>query len=214
MNLCIIAGERTEEICTYLQTNYRDKVSLSVWFPKEKRFLETTDIVLFEKENSALLSQILSMEEPPLIVILKEGISTKNIRYITELSRELPDILASVLEKEPVISLVTGKETYVYPQKDVVSVLSDGMLQLTLRTGRKAVLRHGFRRLLESLSPVYFFRVGDKALVNVLYVAKFQDDGVLMENGDLISCTPEQLKRAENAFFKLKLCQNLLKKES
>ena len=107
-----------------------------------------------------------------------------------------------------------GKEAYVYSQKDVVCVVSDKLLHVTLRSGKNLVLRHGFRRLWESLSPGYFFRVGDKAFVNTLYVSEFRADGILLENGNLIPCTQEQLKRAENAYYKTKFLKNSPKKLS
>ena len=214
MKICIIAGGRTEEICTYLQTNYRCGAELSVWFPKEKRSLADTDMVISENEHSPLISQILAAEEPPLIVVFGSGVSTKKIRYIKDFPKDFPAIMESLPEKEPTVSLVLSKETYVYPQRDVVSVVSDKFLHITLCSGKSVVLRHGFRRLWESLSPGYFFRVGDKALVNILYVSQFRPDGILLENGNLIPCTEEQLKRAENAYYKTKFLKNSPKKLS
>lgn len=213
MKLCIVAGKRTREILSYLKTNFRSRVEISVWFPQEERSHTDTDIIISETESSFPVSQILSLEDPPLIIIMKDGISTKKIRYVKDISMELPEIIESLCEKEPVITFSTRHESYVYPQREVVSIVKEQFLHVTFRSGKKAVYHHGLRRLLEGLSREYFFRVGDKTCVNALYVSKFCPDGILMQNGIFFPCSQEQLKKAENAFYRTKFCQNSLKKE-
>lgn len=213
MKLCIIAGKRTQELLSYLKTNFRSDAEVCVWFPEEEASFTDTDIVISETKNSALLSQIVSSEDSPLIIVLADGVSTRKIRYINDISTKLPQMIHSLCEKEPVITFSTRHENYIYPQKEVVSIVKEQFLQVTFRSGKQAVYHHGFRRLLESLSREYFFRVGEKTCLNALYVSKFCPDGILMQNGAFFPCTQEQRRNAENAFYRTKFCQNSLKKK-
>ncbi len=212
MKICVAAGKKTVEMVSYLQTNFRGQAEVTVWFPQEELSLKDMDLVILEREQPNLTEALMPMENPPLIVVTKEGKSTEQIRYLPDFSAQFPKLFSSLMEKEPLITFLSKNETYVYRQKDIVSIVREGFLTLQLRSGKKAISTEGFRKVSRRLRSDWFFPVGKDAIVNAMYVSRFCSDGVLMQNGILIPCTQEEAIKAENAFFKTKFEGNLPKK--
>ena len=207
----MIAGNKTKEILSYLQTNFRDQAELSVCFPKEEPDLDDIDIVISEKELPALTQALYSMESPPLLIVLKSGKSNQNILYTDNFCKDFPEAFSSLQEKEPILCFLDKNETYVYLQKEVVSIHSGKFLTIHLRSGEKLISHEGVRKVAARLSPNYFFRVGDKIFLNALYVSEFLSDGIRMQNGMLIPCEESLLKKAENNYYKTRFFQNFPK---
>lgn len=213
MKICLVAGKRTHELFSYLQTNFRSRAEVTVWFPKEELSLSDVDVVILDHKMPRFTEELLEMEHPPLIVITQEGTSHGPIQYLPDFAAQFPSLADSMLEKEPLLTFVSGNEAYRYRQKDVISLVKDGVLTVQLRSGKTAVSTDGFRKICRQLRPDWFFAVGKTAMVNASYVSRFSPEGVLLQNGRLISCTPEECVRAENAFFKAKLTETPAKTE-
>ncbi|MBQ7792163.1 MAG: hypothetical protein IJ367_01555, partial [Clostridia bacterium] len=174
--------------------------------------LAETDVVILEQEKPLLTESILSMENPPLIVVAKEGVSSGNIRYLPDFTAQFPKLLSTLTEKVPLLIFLSKNETYLYRQQDILYIQRDGCLTLHLRSGDKAVTTEGIRKVFSRLSKKLFFPVGKNVMANAMYVSRFCPDGVLMQNGRLIPCSQEELPKAENAFFQTKFNEILPKK--
>lgn len=211
MKICLIAGKKTCELLSYLQTNFRLQAEVSVHFQGEDIPWEQADIILSEQLLPSFAEQIERLENPPLLVICAKGSSGKHIRYLTDLQTEFPKIVAQKTPKDPMLCFPVKNETFVFCQKDIIHITSEGCLTIHLRSGKSAVTTESLKSVYARVCRNLFFSVGNRHLINASYVSRFTLEGIHLLNGAIITGTQEELSTAKNDFYKIKFYENLPK---
>ena len=208
MKICLMPHPNTLERFSYLISNFRENTDIEICFPEENFTIKNADIFILEDHTPLITECLLSMENPPLIVILKEGISQKHIRYLPKFPKGFSKLLKEIAERTPTVRLNLHKQACFYNQTDILWITYDKNLTIYFRQGNKITSRQSFRKIAKQLSPQMFFPVGENTFVNTEYVSKLTDNEISLQNGQKIPFDSAITAQVKNAFFKIKYLNN------
>lgn len=208
MKICLMPHPNTAARFSYLTSNFRNLADIEIWFPEEDFNTKNADIFILEEELSFITERLLSQQNPPLIVIPKEGRTTKRIRYLPDFSMQFPKLMKEINECTPTIQLQQKHKLYFYNQQDILYLQKEKSITICFRQGTKIVSKQSFEKISKQLSLQLFFPVDCNTFVNTAYVAKITDEAVFMENGKQFHFHPESAQQVKNAFFKAKYFSN------
>ncbi|MBO5408409.1 MAG: hypothetical protein J6A61_03265 [Clostridia bacterium] len=213
MKTGIFAGKQTQELVSYLEANFSKEIILSVLFSQEDISGSNIELIILEASQTSLIPTLLSLPNPPMVVVMGKGSSRENLCYLTDFFRDFPKFFSEFVPREPTVTIVKNNQKFMYRQADIVAVTNDVPVTIHLRSGNKIVPNIGYRQLYTKLSSRFFFKVSKTAMANITYVAQITPDAVLMENGLRLPLTPEERQAAENAFYKIKFQENISRRK-
>lgn len=208
MNVGLIPGKETQKLISFLESTFRNEISLSLLFPGEDFHEKDFDIVILEEDAAIHLCELEQFVPSPLIVVFGKGTERENLRYLPRFYEQFPALWKEAVPREHTLVITKGNQKFTYRQKDIVAITNEVSATILLRNGKTIIPKEGFRRMFSRLDPSLFFLVSQKEAVNILYVSKMETNAVLLENGLRIPFLPSQQQKVENAFYKTKFFQN------
>ena len=196
--------KNTIERFTYLTVNLCEMADIEICFPEEDPASKNADIFILEEPNHIVTDRLLSAKEPPIIVLPKEGVSQKNIRYFPNFTKQFPKLLKEIADRVPMLRLQQKNKSYFYNQKEILYLQKDESVTICFRYGNKIVSKQSFRKITKQLSEQLFFPVGETTFLNIEYISGFIENAVCLQNGEKFFFPPEQAEQVKNAFFKTK----------
>lgn len=190
-------------------SDFRSEIDIEICFPEENLKEKNADIFILEEELPMATERLLSMETPPVIVIAKDGISNRQIRYLPDFTKQFPKLLGEINEHNPLLQLQQKNQRYFYRQKDILYLQKDKNVSIYFRQGTRIISKQSFQKITKQLDERIFFAVGCDVFVNAEYVSRLSADAVWLQNGQSILFPPEQSDQVKNAYFKTKYLCNL-----
>lgn len=208
MKICLIPHPNTTERFSYLISTLHNQVEIAICFPEEDPIGMQADLFILEEDVPDMIQRLLSMENPPPIVITKNGLSNSHIRYLPNFTEDFPKFFKHLKEREPVLLFRYQNEYYSYLQKDILLLTKTKDVTIQFRQGNQLTYRLSFNKLAKQLSKQLFFPVGEDYFVNAEYVYEITSDSILMQNGQKLSFGAETAEQIKNAYFKTKFLRN------
>ncbi len=209
MKICLFPHPNTAKRFSALMSDFRSEIDIEICFPEENLKEKNADIFILEEELPMVTERLLSMETPPVIVIVKSGISNRQIRYLPDFTKQLPKLLDEINEHNPLLQLQQKNQRYFYHQKDILYLQKDKSVSIYFRQGTRIISKQSFQKITKQLDERIFFAVGSDVFVNAEYVSRLSADAVWLQNGQSILFPPEQSEQVKNAYFKTKYLCNL-----
>ncbi len=204
MKICLLPHPDTVHRLSYLITNFQNQADIEICFPGEDPAEKNADIFILEQAVPQVTERLLSMAEPPVIVMTKEGISNRHIRCMSDFPKQFPKLIKEITERSPMLQLRQKQHAYFYSQKDILYLRQDKSIGIYFRQGTKVVSKQSFQKITQQLSPLIFFPVGNDVFVNTEYVSRLTENAVILQNGQIISFEPAISEEVKNAFYKAK----------
>ena len=209
MKICLFPHPNTAKRFSSLMSDFRSEIDIEICFPEENLKEKNADIFILEEELPMATERLLSMETPPVIVIAKDGISNRQIRYLPDFTKQFPKLLDEINEHNPLLQLQQKNQRYFYHQKDILYLKKDKSVSIYFRQGTRIISKQSFQKITKQLDERIFFAVGSDVFVNAEYVSRLSADAVWLQNGQSILFPPEQSEQVKNAYFKTKYLCNL-----
>ena len=209
MKICLFPHPNTPQRFASLSCKFQNQIDIEICFPKENLREKKGDIFILEEEFPFVTERLLALEVPPIIVIAKDGISQKQVRYLPDFSKQFPKLLKEIKDRNPMLQLQEKHQRYFYNQKDILYLQNEHNITIQLRQGTKIVSKQSFQKLSNQLSEQLFFCVGENVFVNIEYVSRLTKEAVFLQNGQKFPIPPTEAERIQNAFFKTKYLGNL-----
>ena len=125
MKICLFPHPNTAKRFSSLMSDFRSEIDIEICFPEENLKEKNADIFILEEELPMATERLLSMETPPVIVIAKDGISNRQIRYLPDFTKQFPKLLDEINEHNPLLQLQQKNQRYFYHQKDILYLKKD-----------------------------------------------------------------------------------------
>ncbi len=208
MKICLMPHPNTAERFSYLTSTLQNQAEIVICFPEEDPIGMQADVFILEEEAPDITQRLLSMENPPLIMIVKNGISVQSIRYCPDFTKDIPRFLKQIEERAPVLLFRYHNESYSYLQKDILLLTGAKGVTIQFRQGTQLTYRLSYDKLAKQLSKQLFFPVGEDYFVNAEYVYEIASDFILMQNGQRVPFDAAMAEQIKNAYFKTKYLRN------
>ncbi len=209
MKICLFPHPNTAKRFSALMSDFRSQMDIEICFPEENPEEKNADIFILEEELPLVTERLLSSDTPPVIVVAKDGVSKKQIRYLPDFAKQFPKLLDEIKERTPTLQLQQKNQRYFYHQKDILYLQKDKSISIYFRQGTKIISTQSFQKITKQLSERIFFAVGTDVFVNATYVSRLSADAVWLQNGQSILFPPEQSEQVKNAYFKTKYLRTL-----
>ena len=97
MKICLFPHPNTPQRFASLSCKFQNQIDIEICFPKENLREKKGDIFILEEEFPFVTERLLALEVPPIIVIAKDGISQKQVRYLPDFSKQFPKLLKEIV---------------------------------------------------------------------------------------------------------------------
>ncbi len=208
MKICLMLHQNTAERFSYLSATLREQADILICFPEEDFSKMNADIFLLEEEMPLVAENLLSLEHPPLIVYPKDGVSTRQIRYLPDFAVQFPKLLKEFPVQSDTVCFQYKNHRYHYKQEDILYLQEARSLTVRFRQGNEIKFRQKLHKIAKQLSPRLFFPVGEQIMVNAEYVREVSKDAILLQNGQKIPVDLSMAEQVQNAYFRTKYLKN------
>lgn len=211
MKICLMPHPNTAERFSNLSATLREQADIAICFPQEDFDQMNADVFILEEEIPTVTQRLLSLERVPLIVYPKAGISTKQIRYLSDFPRQFPKLLQELPNQNHTVCFKYKNQFYRYRQENILYLHEKRSLRIYFRQGTQIDFRLSLNKISKQLSPAFFFAAGDDLLVNAEYVCEITERGIRLENGQEIPIDSTMAEQVKNAYFKTKYLSHCAK---